>query len=62
MMTGELVQAMFELQDASIAPAQASAVAATLRAQLATANKAFAKLPFEAEPAAYLIAQDEAAQ
>lgn len=62
MMTAELVQAMFELQDASIAPERAAAVAATLQAQLATANKAFAKLPFEAEPAAYLSARNEAAR
>ena len=43
------------LQGAAIAPDAAQAIAPTLSAQLAAAAAAYAALPFEAEPATFLV-------
>ena len=50
----ESVAALLRLVGVAIDAAGAANVAASLSTQVRSANKAFASLPFEAEPAVYL--------
>jgi hypothetical protein len=51
--TPQYVEMVLAVQGYTVAPAAAQAIAPTLAAQLATAAPAYARLAFEAEPAAF---------
>lgn len=59
--TAESVQAQIALVGADIELARAANVAAALNAQILGTGASYAGLPFEAEPADFLRASEEAA-
>lgn len=59
--TPESATALLALVGVAIDPARAASVADTLNTQVAGANKAFAALSFETEPATYLKVSAEEA-
>jgi hypothetical protein len=59
--TPESATALLALVGITLDPARAASVAETLNAQVGSANKAFAALAFETEPAAYLKVSAEEA-
>ena len=59
--TPETVTAMLALVGVEVVPERAAGIAATLNAQVSGANKAFATLAFETEPATYLKVRAEEA-
>jgi len=59
--TAEAASALLALTGVNVDPARAAGIAATMNAQVGGANKAFAALAFETEPATYLgISAEEA--
>lgn len=59
--TPESATALLALVGVTVAPARAANVADTLNTQVSGANKAFAALAFETEPATYLKVSAEEA-
>jgi hypothetical protein len=60
--TADSVSALLALVGTTIEPARAANVAEALSAQVSAANAAYTSLPFETEPAGYLLAAAEAAR
>ena len=59
--TAESATALLALVGVALDPARAASVAETLNTQVSGANKAFASLTFETEPATYLRVSAEEA-